>query len=132
MGANDRPRVLVIDDQSVIVAIMKRELESRFDVDATTDGADALELIRRGDYALILCDLVMPRPSGYELIETLARESPQVLQRLVAMTGRPCSAAEAQRFAELGVQILHKPFGSTDLAMLAMGYMRRAPRTGDE
>jgi CheY-like chemotaxis protein len=125
-----RVRALVVDDEPIICVTLRRELESRFDVDATTSGAEALTMLRSNDYALVLCDLFMRGLSGFELLDVLQREAPHLLSRIVLITGRICSAEELRRFADLGVQLLYKPFGSNELLMLALGYLARAEEKG--
>jgi DNA-binding response OmpR family regulator len=44
----------------------------------------------------------------------------------VVMTAHTCTAAEMRRLSELGVQVLHKPFGATELVMLVSGYVARS------
>ncbi len=119
-------RLLVVDDHRVVCSSIQRALRGRFAVDVATSGAEALALLRANEYALVLCDALMPGMSGFELIEVLARESPRALVRLVMMTSHNCTAAELRRLSELGVQVLHKPFGSTELLMLVSGYVARA------
>jgi CheY-like chemotaxis protein len=121
-----RFRALVVDDEPIICVTLRRELESRFDVDTTTSGAEALTLLGRNEYALILCDLFMRGLSGFELLDMLERDAPHVLPRVVLITGRTCTPDELRRFGALGVQVLYKPFGSTELLMLALGYLARA------
>jgi CheY-like chemotaxis protein len=128
------PRVLIIDDEPIICSILRRELEVRpvpgqpvpagaCEVDTSTSGAEALTLLRGGDYALILCDLMMRGLSGFELIEILGRETPHLLTRLVIITGRTCSADDERRFGELGVRLLYKPFRTTELLALVLPYL---------
>jgi CheY-like chemotaxis protein len=63
-----RARVLVVDDQPIICSMLRRELQGRFVVDVAANGAEAVARIREGgDYALILCDLMMPEVTGVDV-----------------------------------------------------------------
>jgi len=67
-----RRRVLVADDdqsiRQLVSTIVRRE---SFTVDAAADGLEAIELLKKHEYAVVLLDLMMPRMSGYEFLEQL-------------------------------------------------------------
>jgi CheY-like chemotaxis protein len=79
--ANERPRILVVDDERDILRIIKRDLEStfadgnnttedKFDVDTFSNGQDALKAIESHPdnyYDLVLTDIRMPKMNGFEL-----------------------------------------------------------------
>jgi putative ABC transport system ATP-binding protein len=58
-----RARILVVDDEPVIAATMRRALEGH-DLYVVTSGRDALELCRGMPFDLVLCDLMMPDLTG--------------------------------------------------------------------
>lgn len=67
-------RVLVADDdqaiRQLVCTIVKRE---GLEVDCAADGAEAIELLRRHEYAVLLVDLMMPRVDGFGVIDYLRR-----------------------------------------------------------
>ena len=64
--------ILVVDDSSVNRKILKVQLENRgFQVTAVGDGQDALDIVQKQSFDLILLDIIMPRISGYEVLELL-------------------------------------------------------------
>ena len=69
--------ILIVDDdgpiRSLLTIITQR---AGFAVDVAHDGAEALEKIASSDYLVVLLDLMMPRMSGYEVIDRL-RELPR-------------------------------------------------------
>jgi DNA-binding response OmpR family regulator len=65
-------RILVVDDDDAIRALVSTVLRRRgFGVDAARHGAEALERIGRCHYSLVVLDLMMPRVSGYEVLDHL-------------------------------------------------------------
>ena len=58
-----------------------------FAVDCAPNGRQAFEYLRRGSYAVILLDLMMPEVNGFELLERIERTSPALLGRVIVMTG---------------------------------------------
>jgi CheY-like chemotaxis protein len=68
-----RKRLLVVDDEKAIRNLLMRIAErAGFQVDVASDGVEALELLERNDYVIAIIDLMMPRLSGYELVERMA------------------------------------------------------------
>ncbi len=81
-------RLLVVDDEESIREVFVRVLRrAGYQVDTVADGLAARETILKQDYDLILCDINIPRLPGDKLYERLAQEKPQVLPRIVFITG---------------------------------------------
>jgi DNA-binding response OmpR family regulator len=71
----DSLRVLLVDDEQDIVDTIKYSLELRgFVVDVAYDGLQALERGRRGNYALMILDVMLPGKNGYEVSRMLKEE----------------------------------------------------------
>jgi response regulator RpfG family c-di-GMP phosphodiesterase len=82
----DRPRVLIVDDEKFIRDILADFLGMEgYVVRTAADGVAALNEIQQVRYDLIISDLKMPRMGGIELLEEVARADPSVLT--VIMTG---------------------------------------------
>ena len=70
--------MLVIDDDEAIRTLLARVGErAGFIVDAARDGVEALEMLRRKDYMIAIVDLMMPRLSGYELVQQISAMKPR-------------------------------------------------------
>lgn len=66
------PKVVVVEDDPTIQLIVKRSLEKRFEVQAYTNGLDALAFLHEGNNVdIIIADLNTPEMGGLELIEQL-------------------------------------------------------------
>jgi len=60
-------RILVVDDEKLLVKGIKFNLESEgWQVEAAYDGAEGVELARTGRFDIILLDLMMPKVDGLE------------------------------------------------------------------
>jgi len=71
----DSLRVLLVDDEQDIVDTIKYSLELRgYVVDVAYDGLLALERGRRGNYALMILDVMLPGKNGYEVSRILKEE----------------------------------------------------------
>jgi CheY-like chemotaxis protein len=58
-------RLLVVDDHRVVCSSIRRALQVMYAVDVATSGTEALTLLRANEYALVLCDLMMPGYVGF-------------------------------------------------------------------
>lgn len=66
------PRLLVVDDDPLNLAIFERILVAeQFDVYTCTSGKDALTLLDKGRWDLVISDVMMPNMSGYELAQKI-------------------------------------------------------------
>ncbi|MBI4539838.1 MAG: response regulator [Gemmatimonadetes bacterium] len=78
-------RILWVDDEIDLLKPHLFFLQQRgYEVDAILNGDDALELLRRNAYDLVLLDEQMPGRSGLEVLRELRRENP--LARVVMVT----------------------------------------------
>jgi len=63
-------KVLVVDDESLIVKGIKFSLvQDGFDVDCAYDGETALEMIKNGNYDIVLLDVMLPKKTGFEVCQ---------------------------------------------------------------
>jgi CheY-like chemotaxis protein len=72
-------RILIVDDDAVFCEIAEQVLPKHgFEVRVAEDGFEALNMMRSALPDLIVCDLNMPRMSGFELLATVRRRFPQI------------------------------------------------------
>lgn len=105
-----RGRILVVDDEPQIAAAIARILDGH-EVVVVHSGLEARDLIARGDvFDVILCDLMMPEFSGIDLYEWIEAEHPNLLERMVLMTGAAFTPQAQDLLASALNQALNKPF----------------------
>ena len=64
--------ILVVDDEEAICKIMDSVLsEQGHKVKTVNNGTEAIDLSKNEHFDLVLCDLVMPKVSGYEVVKAL-------------------------------------------------------------
>jgi len=103
-------RLLVVDDEEMIGATLRRALVGH-QVASVNSAAQALEQLRSGErFDLILCDLTLAPAGGVELYAALARTWPEFLPRLVFMTGGTLTPQASRFLDETGSDYLEKPF----------------------
>lgn len=65
-------KVLVVDDEPAIVTLLEYNLkQASFDVESATNGADALSMIEKNHYDIVLLDLMLPEMSGEDVLKKL-------------------------------------------------------------
>lgn len=100
-----RPRVLVIDDERHIRALLCELLALwGCEADAAADGGEGLALLGRNRYDLILTDHLMPGLRGLDVVEAVRRSDPRV--GIIMLTASPEVDGARER---LGVTLLRKP-----------------------
>src|SRR5260370_3147470 len=124
---DEMPLILIIDDDALVRATLRRVLEADgYDVTEAGDGRAGLRAFRARPAEVVLCDMVMPDMEGAETITALLAERPA--PAIIAMSGRspdPLATARA-----LGARAtLRKPFAFGDLRR-AVGHALTPERTG--
>jgi DNA-binding response OmpR family regulator len=101
-------RLLVVDDDHAIRKLLERIAKrAGFEVETAKDGADALEMIEARDYDVALVDLMMPRLSGYELVQRIStRERRPVVIVATALTNGDLATVDDTMVRH----VIRKPF----------------------
>ena len=106
-----RLNVLIIDDNEQITKMISSFLDmSNHDCTVVNDGKEGLELIKTKQYDSIVLDLAMPEFDGYEILDTVQREDPTQLSKIIILTASNIPIETIRKFKELGVSsCLQKP-----------------------
>ena len=109
-AARASKRILLVDDDQEIVESMKTVLESRgYQILVARDGNQGLAMAESEDPDLVVLDMMMPKRSGFLVLEKLRRSRPDPM-RVIMITANEGSRHKA--YAEmLGVDdYIRKPF----------------------
>ena len=116
---DDKPssgkRILLVDDDAEIIDAMRYALESKgFQIFIARDGNQGLAMAEREDPDLVILDMMMPKRSGFLVLEKLRRTRP-VPVRVIMITANEGSRHKS--YAQmLGVDdYLRKPFAMDKL-----------------
>lgn len=106
--ANARCRALIVEDDPAIRRLVEKLLARHgVDVEAAHDGREAIDHLRRGEFSVIVLDLMVPEVNGFELIDYLKREEKRVPVAVV-------SAVSQQSLSNLDLDVvklvISKPF----------------------
>ncbi|MFI5658945.1 response regulator [Streptomyces sp. NPDC051684] len=121
-------RVLVVDDEPQIVRALVINLKARkYEVDAATDGAQALQLAAARHPDVIVLDLGLPDMDGVEVIKGL-RGWTRV--PILVLSARHSSDEKVEALDAGADDYVTKPFGMDELLARLRAAVRRAEPTG--
>jgi two-component system nitrogen regulation response regulator NtrX len=65
-------RILIVDDEKSIRNVLREILEyEKYEVDEAENGPEALGLVSKNNYDIVLCDIKMPKMDGIEVLEKM-------------------------------------------------------------
>lgn len=106
--AGGAPRVLCADDDPGVRDLCSIALaKAGFAPETATNGRDALEKLQDNKYAAILLDLAMPSVHGATILSVLQRERPELLHRIIVITGMSDAVLDGVHYPVAAV--LRKP-----------------------
>ena len=109
-----KARVLLLDDdpsmQRLVSTLLKRE---GFRVDSFLTGREAIQAIDTSGYDVLLLDLMMPHEGGMTVIRHLRTNNPDMLKKVVLLTGSTEAVIDSVSEGVAGV--VQKPFDAPDL-----------------
>jgi CheY-like chemotaxis protein len=110
--------VLVVEDDPkarvLLTAVVAGQGHS---CECVEDGAAAIAKLRRSQYCAVLLDLLLPQVNGFEVLQFIRSERPQMLPRTIVVTG--ADEATIEHFDEDSVwTVLRKPLDIGDLVSI--------------
>ncbi len=107
---NEKPSILVVDDDRMNLLIAQRILSEKYNVSIVTSGKGAFEYLQYNTVDMILLDLRMPEMDGFEFLEIIKKDDKLKEIPIICLTADADSESEVRCF-ELGVlDFIAKPF----------------------
>ena len=109
-------RVLLLEDDPSFREVIKEFLsEAGYTVKEAQSGVEGIREVLAGDFAVIVCDLMMPGLSGDLFYQAVERVRPQFCARFIFMTGHRGDSATNNFIQSTSAHVLMKPFGLDQL-----------------
>ena len=109
------PRILLAEDDTSMREYLQRALQRvGYDVQSVGCGTEAVPLLQKDRYDLLLTDIVMPEMDGIELAQKASAMDPDI--RVMFITGFAAVALQGGRTAP-EAKLLSKPFHLKDLVL---------------
>ncbi len=114
MSDSCRPRILLVDDEPRVLSALRRGLRREpVEIESAGSGEEALELLGKGHFALVISDQKMPGMSGVELLAKVRRDWPSTAR--VLLSGWSSEIPEDEVGAAGLFATLPKPWDDTEI-----------------
>ncbi|OGV73853.1 MAG: hypothetical protein A3K19_09650 [Lentisphaerae bacterium RIFOXYB12_FULL_65_16] len=101
-------RILIVDDEKSIRFTLAEFLsQAGYEVDAAADADAAQQLLAAGEYDVVVSDIILPRVTGIELLQSIRETSPRV--QVILMTGEPTVETATEAVRAGAFDYLYKP-----------------------
>jgi DNA-binding response OmpR family regulator len=107
-----------VDDDPDVPPLVKLALD-RYAIssDSVNNGASAMVRLRAGTYDLLILDLAMAAPTGFDVLLALKKETKLQKIPIVVLTGNDSDEALARSFGYGADDFVLKPFNANELGM---------------
>lgn len=91
-----KDKVLLVDDDAMVLAGLRRQLRNKFTVDTALSGEEALKQVQKnGPYAVIVSDFTMPGMNGVEFLSHVKKTNPDTVRMMLTGTADMPTAIRA-------------------------------------
>jgi serine phosphatase RsbU (regulator of sigma subunit) len=91
-----KDKVLLVDDDEMVLAGLKRQLRNQFSIDTALSGEEALQRVQEnGPYAVIVSDFMMPGMNGVEFLARVKKSNPETIRMMLTGTADMPTAIRA-------------------------------------
>ncbi len=113
--ADSAERILVVDDNDDLRAYLGRIFSSRCKIEFAQDGEAALRAIRSNPPDLVICDVMMPKLNGLDLVKILRTEVKTSSLPFILLSARAGEEARVEGLNAGADDYLVKPFSAREL-----------------
>jgi DNA-binding NtrC family response regulator len=107
-------KILVVDDDTIVIRSCTRILEAEgFEVATVSGAEEALETMKKRSFDLLLIDVKMPVHDGLFLMKEIRKDYPEI--PIVVMSGYPTPETIADAYKSGANQFIPKPFRPDEL-----------------
>lgn len=119
--------ILVVDDElDAIDPLMKALQHAGFEVHYAADGLQALDLVKKIPFNLILMDIMMPNLNGYQTLEKLRMDEETAYIPVIFVTGHFNAEEIVKGLGSGAVDAISKPFHISEVIMRSKVRMAEA------
>ncbi|MDF1695387.1 MAG: response regulator [Saprospiraceae bacterium] len=115
IDTDQKSKILIVEDNPEMSDFLTKILADQYECDTAMDGQIALEKIKKGNFNLIISDVMMPNMDGFELLKELKQLEKQKHIPVILLTARAMEEDKLNAL-RLGVDdYLTKPFSVPEL-----------------
>ncbi len=91
-----RTKVLLVDDDEMLLAGLKRQLRNKFRIETAISGEDAVKMVQEnGPYAVVVSDYMMPGMNGIEFLRQVKASDPDTIRMMLTGSADMATAIKA-------------------------------------
>jgi len=122
-------RILLVDDEEIVLRSCQRILGGTYDIDTARDGLEALGKVNEHQYDVLVLDIKMPKMDGIEVLRRVKEARPDIDVIMVTGLHEIGTAVKAMKLGAF--DYLPKPFEPDELELaVARAFDRRAAQAG--
>ena len=101
---SDQKTIMIIEDDRFLSSLMKARLEKEgFGIIQSFDGEEALNILKEKKPSLIILDLIMPKVTGFEVLQTISI-TPQLQGVPVVILSNLAQDSDIEKARQLGAK----------------------------
>jgi PAS domain S-box-containing protein len=125
-AAGKRELIVVADDNADMRQYLARLLSERYEVHATADGLQALEVTRKLRPVLVLADVMMPQLDGFGLLRAIREDSSLASTPVILVSARAGEESRVEGLEADADDYLIKPFAARELLARVAAHVKMA------
>ncbi len=93
-------KILIVEDEAAIRRVLSKILSEENDtyiVSEAVDGLEGIELLKKEDFDLVICDIKMPKMDGVEVLEAVKKIKPEIPIIMISGHGELETAVQTMR-----------------------------------
>ncbi len=113
----NKAKILIVEDEKSMKEVLKILLDGEgYDVTASIDSTDALNLINKDIFDMVITDIRMPKIDGFEILRKVREVSPSTIVIVITAFGTTESAIEAMKLG--AYDYINKPFKIDEIRLV--------------
>jgi DNA-binding response OmpR family regulator len=111
-----KARILIVEDEPNIVESLSFILgRAGFEVETVGNGSDALDRVRRRQYAALVLDIMLPGMNGFEVLQSIRADDALASLPVIVLTAKGQSNDRKTAEAIGASAFITKPFSNTEV-----------------
>ena len=127
MGQNKpvKGSILIVDDEAIVREALRDALKINHNVSIVKTGEEAIDLIKKHDFDILIVDVRLPGKSGLEVVNEARTINPYI--RSIVITAYPSVELSVQAMKQGAVDFITKPVGINELEKLVNENLLKLP-----
>lgn len=122
-------KILVVEDNKQILNSIYKELQNHFEAETCSDGEEALYMIKKGIYDLIILDLMLPNVGGIDILREIRKK--EIDTPVLILTAKEQLDDKVEAFTLGANDYLTKPFYMEELIARVYAILRTKGKLKD-